>query len=218
LFSHAQADFGLLRRHYTEQRMKCGRIDVGHLDPFCEVGSTSSRIPRSSGAGRKGIVGMHRFNLGPRWVLAALVALTLGGATFASANFLNLRLQWIPLVGYSVPPPAVCHATATVDTAWDPNAPSNDPNGGSNPTPGAFVIVGVHVTAISDATVGANPCEGKTADWVLTGAGAPYPFLDDAAHGGPQTITAGKADWSWPVTLAPVLPAATFGGVIVSIT
>jgi hypothetical protein len=161
---------------------------------------------------------MHRFNLSRRWVLAPLLALTLFGATFASANFLRFQLQWIPLIGYSNPQPPTCHATGTVDTVWNPNAPSNDPNAGPNPPLGAFVIVGVHIKAISDVAGGTNPCEGRTADWVLNGAGAPYPFPDDAVHGGPQTIAGGSADWSWPVTLAPVLPAATFGGVIVSIT
>jgi hypothetical protein len=152
-------------------------------------------------------------------VLASLLALTLGGATFASANFFQFQLNWIPLVGYTPPqtnPP--CSGTGTVDTAWDPNAPSNDPAANPNTPPGAFVIVGVHITVTSPPGT-TNTCVGRTADWVLTGGGAPYPFPDDAAHGGPKLVGAGgTADWTWPVTLAPTLPDGSFGGVIVSIT
>jgi hypothetical protein len=162
---------------------------------------------------------MHRFNLSRRWVLAPLLALTLFGATFASANFLQFRLQWIPLVGYSQPQTPTCHAVGSIDTAWNPAAPSNDPNANPTTPTGAYVVTSVHITYTSDAATGApNPCDGRTADWVLTGAAAPYPFVDDAAHGGPKILAGGSADWSWPVTLAPVLPQATFGGVIVSIT
>jgi hypothetical protein len=151
-------------------------------------------------------------------VVAPLLALTLGAGTFASANYFQFNLRWIPLIGLSTPqttPP--CQGTGTVTVAWDPTAPG-DPAG----TPGgqgAFVITGVHVTTATTATTGNNPCIGHTADVVLIGSSAPYP-VPDAAFGGPKTIdAAGNADWVIPgPPFVPYLPAGPFTAVIVSIS